>query len=984
MKQIFEVGQIVGSYRIVRTLGSGGMGVVYEVEHQKLKVRRALKVFAAENANVELHRKRFLIEGKMLSALDHPRVVRVHEFEVDSRTSLPYFVMDLVLAADGTPRTLEDERRAGADEQRAAKWFKDVCEGLDYVHSLGIAHRDVKLENILIGPDGHAVLSDFGISRIFDDALRKRLDVTVTMPQDDHVLRVLGSAYYMAPELLAANPAKASPDSDAWALGVMMYRLLSGIWFERESRANCLDVLDDYDLPWRTIIDRLCSEDASFRCPQAGFASLATSLMPAVVPERNHVRILAGAVALMAFLGFSGYFALSKGPQVPSKPELEVSAVEEKEEIEVHPKFEVIQVPSERQQAVRQAEEALFRRQFYDPVVAALEGEDETNRVAWACIRQTAEDMLHYMSGGVMLSAREHLGRGASAAWKKGCNYPAPVAYSYASYFKRTRDIQAAFGRVYHALDTDTRWNAASRSAFYSLMQVEDNAPANITDLEERLSQSLKEYLTSQTFTADELGGAYHTLAFFGKGESIKKAVSMAKEEGVVLDPWLETMLEAEIAYRAAWSARGSGMANTVSEEGRDVYNREIAKVLPLAEKAYMMRPDLPQSTLLALKTCYGSSREGDIWVKRLKASRYDLIAGYAQRLFGLRPRWCGSTEEMAQFLLELVREARYDTMVPIFAYERLVKDVFISEGGVRIFRNHFSTVDQFVETERDILEPYFEAYRSNGLSAKVSYLERVHIAVALADLAWRLGNADELLYWSDEVSKLGMPVVETKFKDGYLQYEKYLKVLRKLTGLKRKVFMKGLHALGTDGNREDIDAMAEIALEIGEKELALNSAISRRGKTDLKPYFFPKGSWFYFPTQTRDHLIFRVTVRGDGVAPSGKSEFKLIFGSRRLNPATDKYYSSKVNVGVCPGAESDPGQPVWHSGDETYSYEVEIVGDVARLTQNGRRIWERRLACSPSQCREFTVHTSVANGQSFDQIELEVRDDATFIIPSE
>lgn len=245
MKRIFEIGQTVGSYRIIRTLGSGGMGVVYEVEHQKLKIRRALKVFAAESANVELHRKRFLIEGKMLSALDHPRVVRVHEFEVDSRTSLPYFVMDLVLASDGTPRTLEDERRDGVDEQRAAKWFKDVCEGLDYVHSLGIAHRDVKLENILIGSDGRAVLSDFGISRIFDDELRERLDVTVTMPQDDHVLRVLGSAYYMAPELLAADPAKASPDSDAWALGVMMYRLLSGIWFERESRDKCLDVLND-------------------------------------------------------------------------------------------------------------------------------------------------------------------------------------------------------------------------------------------------------------------------------------------------------------------------------------------------------------------------------------------------------------------------------------------------------------------------------------------------------------------------------------------------------------------------------------------------------------------------------------------------------------------------------------------------------------------------------------------------------------------
>ena len=128
MEEIFELNRVVGSYRVIRVLGSGGMGVVYEAEHLELKVRRALKVFAVGGEHDALHRKRFLSEGKMLAALDHARVVRVHEFDVDAVSGRPYFVMDLVLSPDGRPRTLEDERIAGVEESRAAALFRDLCE----------------------------------------------------------------------------------------------------------------------------------------------------------------------------------------------------------------------------------------------------------------------------------------------------------------------------------------------------------------------------------------------------------------------------------------------------------------------------------------------------------------------------------------------------------------------------------------------------------------------------------------------------------------------------------------------------------------------------------------------------------------------------------------------------------------------------------------------------------------------------------------
>ena len=309
MDDRFEFGRTIGAYRIVRPLGSGGMGAVYEVEHLQLRTHRALKVFAVEGENVELHRKRFLSEGKMLAALDHPRVVHVHEFDVDAESGRPYFVMDLVLSPDGTPRTLADAAGSEvADEKRAAALFRDVCEGLDYVHSLGIVHRDIKLENILIGPDGRAVLSDFGISRIFDDELRQKLDITLTMPQDESVIRRLGSAFYLAPEQQGATPDKATPASDAWALGVMIFRFLTGFWFERANREKCLALLDDCEFPWRPLIARLCAETPEERLAEDGFVSLADTLK-----QKQGSSVSAGSQRRCAFVWVAALAVVAAG-----------------------------------------------------------------------------------------------------------------------------------------------------------------------------------------------------------------------------------------------------------------------------------------------------------------------------------------------------------------------------------------------------------------------------------------------------------------------------------------------------------------------------------------------------------------------------------------------------------------------------------------------------------------------------------------------
>ena len=297
----------IGEYRIVRQLGSGGMGRVYEAVHDGLCLSRAVKVFSNDSEHTEALRRRFLSEGRMLANLVHPRVVRVYDLSVDDATGSPYFAMDLVLSSDGTPRTLEDERRRGVDEKQIAAWFCDICEGLDYIHSQGVVHRDVKLENMLVGQDGRVVISDFGVSRVFSDDLRQKISATDTIPNELGEL-CMGSSHYLAPEL-RSGAYSAMPEADAWALGVLLFRMLTGFWFEDDNRDKCLALLDGFDMPWRPVISRLCDRDASRRLSNGLLQPYADSVC-GQKPVRGRCRILAAAALVMAAAAvFCGYLA---------------------------------------------------------------------------------------------------------------------------------------------------------------------------------------------------------------------------------------------------------------------------------------------------------------------------------------------------------------------------------------------------------------------------------------------------------------------------------------------------------------------------------------------------------------------------------------------------------------------------------------------------------------------------------------------------
>ena len=281
------------------------MGAVYSAEHAALRLPCALKVFTADGAKKEFLRKRFLAEGRLLARLDHPRLVKVRDLAVDAASGVPYFAMDLVLDADGEPCTLEDwRRRRKPDEAAIAAVYADLREGLEYLHAQGVVHRDLKLENVLIGRDGRAVISDFGVSRIFDEQLRREVSVTVTFAADK--APIMGSFGYLAPELKRGEPA--TPASDAYALGVLVFRLLTGVWYENDSAA--MDLLAGFDESWTALLAQLLAEDPSKRLPLPSFSLPLPSVGRARRARRNRlitqIAFILGSTAIL--LGVWLYF----------------------------------------------------------------------------------------------------------------------------------------------------------------------------------------------------------------------------------------------------------------------------------------------------------------------------------------------------------------------------------------------------------------------------------------------------------------------------------------------------------------------------------------------------------------------------------------------------------------------------------------------------------------------------------------------------
>ena len=284
MVEIFK-GSIIGNYRVLRILGEGGMGTVYEVEHLELGTHYALKTFTLDERSVAKNalKKKFLEEGKLLARLKHPGLTHVFDLGVDGNSQMTYFVMDLVTYEDGETYTVEDIELDDIDEDMVRKWFAQLASALDYIHGEGIVHRDIKPSNLLVDKDLNVILTDFGISRIFGSKIKGEIEATKTMvTKTGRGKLILGTDQYIAPEVMAGHDA--TPQADAYALGVMLLRWLTGFYYR--DNPGALSLLSKKKYAWRSVVGQLLAPAG--KRPE-NYAELVKLLKP---PAVNNVQNL--------------------------------------------------------------------------------------------------------------------------------------------------------------------------------------------------------------------------------------------------------------------------------------------------------------------------------------------------------------------------------------------------------------------------------------------------------------------------------------------------------------------------------------------------------------------------------------------------------------------------------------------------------------------------------------------------------------------
>jgi ABC-type branched-subunit amino acid transport system substrate-binding protein/DNA-binding beta-propeller fold protein YncE len=213
-------GSTFGGYRIESLLGRGGMGVVYRATDLSLDRPVALKLVAPELAEDERFRSRFMNEPRLAAALDHPHVVPI--YEAGEHDGQLFLAMRYVEGSD-LKTVLERGRLA---PERALSVLAQVADALDAAHRRGLVHRDVKPANVLLDEDGHAYLTDFGVSKQSGG------------PSTD-TGRLAGTLDYLAPEQIRGE--EVDGRTDCYALACVLYECLAGTPpFRRETEAETL------------------------------------------------------------------------------------------------------------------------------------------------------------------------------------------------------------------------------------------------------------------------------------------------------------------------------------------------------------------------------------------------------------------------------------------------------------------------------------------------------------------------------------------------------------------------------------------------------------------------------------------------------------------------------------------------------------------------------------------------------------------------
>jgi serine/threonine-protein kinase len=201
--------KVAGRYRLIRRIATGGMGTVFDGLDERLGRRVAVKVLKEEYADDPRSQERFSREARAAAMLNHPHIAQVFDSGQDAGRS--FIVMEFVEGGH-LGRLLETEGRL--PPRQAVEIAADVCSALGAAHKVGIVHRDVKPSNVLLTPHHQVKATDFGIAQAQGQAALTGTGM------------VLGTAHYLSPE--QASGQGATPASDVYAVGVLLFQLLTG------------------------------------------------------------------------------------------------------------------------------------------------------------------------------------------------------------------------------------------------------------------------------------------------------------------------------------------------------------------------------------------------------------------------------------------------------------------------------------------------------------------------------------------------------------------------------------------------------------------------------------------------------------------------------------------------------------------------------------------------------------------------------------
>ena len=207
-------GFLLGKYKLLDHLGTGGMSAVYLAEHINMHRRVAIKVLPVQRVNDSSYLARFYREARAAASLDHPNIVRA--YDVDNQGDTHYLVMEFVQGRDLQKLV---KAQGVLPFELAADYIRQAADGLAHAHKMGLIHRDIKPANLLIDPAGTVKVLDLGLARFADET-----QGSLTIAHDENVL---GTADYLAPEQ-AINSHRVDTRVDIYSLGCTLYFALTG------------------------------------------------------------------------------------------------------------------------------------------------------------------------------------------------------------------------------------------------------------------------------------------------------------------------------------------------------------------------------------------------------------------------------------------------------------------------------------------------------------------------------------------------------------------------------------------------------------------------------------------------------------------------------------------------------------------------------------------------------------------------------------